>query len=42
MVQANMSVDASDTPETDELDASQAVVRMHPRADRSQHLASSK
>jgi segregation and condensation protein B len=38
MVQANMSIDANDAPEADELEASPAVVRLHPRADRSQHL----
>ena len=38
MVQANMNIDAGDAPEADEMEASQAVVRMHPRADRSQHL----
>ena len=38
MVQANMSINVSDTPEADEMEASLAVVRMHPRADRSQHM----
>ena len=38
MVQANMNIDAGDAPEADDMEASQAVVRMHPRADRSQHL----
>jgi segregation and condensation protein B len=38
MVQANMSIDVSDTPEADEMEAPPAVVRMHPRADRSQHM----
>ncbi|MEQ1523261.1 MAG: SMC-Scp complex subunit ScpB, partial [Aestuariivirga sp.] len=38
MVQANMNIDAGDAPEADDMEAPQAVVRMHPRADRSQHL----
>ena len=38
MVQANMSIEAGDASEADDVEASQAVVRMHPRADRSQHL----
>ena len=38
MVQASTSIEASDAPEADDIDASPAVVRMHPRADRSQHL----
>lgn len=38
MVQANMSSDASDAPEAEETETSPTVVRMHPRADRSQHL----
>ena len=38
MVQASMSIEPSDAPEADEMEVSPAVVRMHPRADRSQHL----
>ena len=38
MVQASMSIEHSDAPEADEMEVSPAVVRMHPRADRSQHL----
>ena len=38
MVQANMNIDVGDTSEADEMEAAQAVVHLHPRADRSQHL----
>jgi segregation and condensation protein B len=38
MVQASMSIETSDAPAADDQEASLAVVRMHPRAERSQHL----
>jgi segregation and condensation protein B len=38
MVQANMSIDSENPIEDDEAEVTSAVVTMHPRADRSQHL----
>jgi segregation and condensation protein B len=38
MVQANMSIDVENPNDGDEVETASAVVTLHPRADRSQHL----
>ncbi len=38
MVQANMSIDGENPNESEETEVTSAVVTLHPRADRSQHL----